>query len=109
MSPDWRIYYDDGSTFDSLMGEPHTAPPEGFVCAVGYDETGTRYIMHGWDFYQWDQEGSQWWGMDRFGLHDRLRRNLVYAYKEGRTVTKKAFNDLMAAADRDPDFPRGAR
>lgn len=107
--PDWRIYYDDGSTFDSDMGEPHEAPPEGFVCAVGYDDTGKRYIMHGWDFYQWDHDGGQWWGMDVFGLHDRLRRNLVYAYKEGRTVKSSVFHAMMAKADKDPDFPRGIR
>lgn len=105
MAPRWRIYYADGSTFDSTMGEPHEAPPEGFVCAVGYDETGTRYIMHGWDFYQWDRDAAQWWGMDRTGLHDRLRRNLVYAYKEGRTVTKARFQELMNRAHADPDFP----
>ena len=105
--PDWRIYYDDGSTFDSDQGEPHDAPSEGFVCAVGYDERGQRYIMHGWDFYQWSSD--QWWGMDRIGLHDRLRRNLVYAYKEGRTVTRTEFEALMSKANLDPDFPRGSR
>jgi len=25
----WRIYYDNGSTFDSTQGEPHEAPAEG--------------------------------------------------------------------------------
>ena len=105
--PEWRVYYDDGSTFDSNRGEPHDAPPEGFVCAVGWDERGQRYIMHGWDFYQWSND--QWWGMDRIGLHDRLRRNLVYAYKEGRTVTRTEFEVLMSKANLDPDFPRGGR
>lgn len=102
----WRIYYDDGSTFDDLMGGPRDAPPEGFICAIGYDERGQRYIMHGWDFYQWDRESAQWWGMDRIGLHDRLRRNLVYAYKEGRTVTRSRWEDIMRRADSDPDFPQ---
>jgi hypothetical protein len=100
----WRIFYDDGSTFDSTQGEPHEAPTEGFVCAVGYDETGSRYIMHGWDFYCFDE--GQWWGMDRMGLHDRLRRNALYAYKEGRTVTKSRFSELTTRAHLDPDFPR---
>lgn len=103
----WRIYYDDGSAFDSTQGEPHEAPPEGFICAIGYDERGQRYIMHGWDFYQWDQEGAQWWGMDVFGLHDRLRRNLVYAYKEGRTVTRAKWEEILSRAAVDPDFPQG--
>lgn len=102
----WRIYYSDGSTFDSTMGGPEGAPPFGFVCAVGYDETGARYIMHGWDHYQWDVDTAQWWGMDLCGLFDRLTRNLVFAYKQGRTVTKTDFQRIMQTAHTDPDFPQ---
>lgn len=106
MRPDWRIYYDDGSTFDSLDGEPHEAPPEGFICAVGYTPEGSRYIMHGWNFYCYDKETTQWWGCDITGLHDRLRRNVMYAYKEGRTVASVKWQELMNRADRDTDFPK---
>lgn len=102
----WRIYYDDGSTFDKTEGEPHDAPPYGFVCAVGYDESDNRYIMHGWDHYCWDKDSQQWWGMDVFGLIDRLTLNKVYAYKLGRTVTKSKFKEIMAKAHADPDFPQ---
>lgn len=105
MLPDWRIYYDDGSTFDSLQGAPDEAPPRGFICAVGYDETGTRYIMNGWDHYSYDKESSQWWGCDIHGLIDRLCLNRVYAYKLGRTVTKTKWQEIMQAANEDPDFP----
>jgi hypothetical protein len=107
--PEWRIYYSNETTFDSDQGEPHDAPSEGFLCAIGYDETGKRYIMHGWTFYQWDTETNQWWGMDQFGLFDRLRRNLVYAYKEGRTVSRKRWEEIMVRANNDPDFPIGGR
>jgi len=107
--PDWRIYYSDGGTFDSLDGSPHDAPSEGFICAVGYDEQGGRYIMHGWDFYRYDLDSDQWWGMDVYGLHDALRRNLVYAYKEGRTVTKTQWQRLLQMANVDPDFPPEGR
>ncbi len=102
----WRIYYADGSTFDSTDGEPHEAPTEGFICAVGYNESDERYIMHGWNFYCWDKTSSQWWGCDQFGLHDRLRRNVLYAYKEGRTICKTEWNHLMHSAHIDPDFPQ---
>lgn len=101
----WRIYYSDGSTYSSTEGSPHESPSEGFICAVGYDETDTRYIMHGWDFYCYDKESQQWWGCDRLGLHDRLRRNVMYAYKEGRTVTKTKYQELMDKAHTDTDFP----
>ena len=102
----WRIYYDDGSTFDSNQGGPQDAPSLGFICAVGYDEGGQRYIMHGWDHYCWDVETEQWWGMDYVGLFDRLVHNKVFAYKMGRTVTKTLFRELMHKADQDKDFPK---
>lgn len=102
----WRIYYDDGSTFSSADGTPEEAPALGFICAVGWDESGDRYIMHGWDHYCWDIEAQQWWGMDLPGLFDRLIRNLVFAYKQGRTVTKAEFQRIMRRAHEDPDFPQ---
>jgi len=104
--PTWRIYYDDGTTFDSNDGLPHEAPPRGFILVVGYDETNTRYIMQGWDHYCFDKESDQWWGMDVHGLIDRLCLNKIYAYKLGRTVRKTVWQELLKAANNDPDFPR---
>lgn len=100
----WRVYYDDGRTFDSDQGSPEDAPAFGFIAAVGRDESGRRYIMHGWDHYCWDVDSAQWWGMDWCGLIDRLTMNRVYAYKLGRTITRQAFRDVMRLADADPDF-----
>ena len=97
----WKIYYDDGSTFSSADGPPDKAPSLGFICAVGYDESGDRYIMHGWDHYHWDVESQQWWGMDLQGLFDRLIRNKVFAYKMGRTVTKAQWLAIMKRADEE--------
>lgn len=94
----WKIYYDDGSTFRHTDGTPEEAPALGFICAVGYDESSNRYIMHGWDHYHYDLETDQWWGMDLTGLFDRLIRNKVYAYKMGRTITKKDFQTIMQRA-----------
>jgi len=102
----WRIYYSDGSTFDSTEGEPHEAPTEGFICAVGYDFAGGRYIQHKHDFYCWHSGEARWWGVDRFGLHDLLRRNELYAYKEGRSVPGEWYRELMRRAHEDADFPR---
>lgn len=103
---DWRIYYDDGSSFDSSMGEPHEAPSWGFVCALGYDQDKSRYIMHGWDYYRWDVEAEQWWGMDLIGFIDCSAMNKNYAVKIGRTVPKRQWSEMMGAANKDPDFPQ---
>jgi hypothetical protein len=105
----WRVFYEDGSTFDSSQGSPDDAPPEGFVCSLGYDKSGQRYIMHGFDFYMWDVEGDQWWGSCIHGLMDRLRRRKVYGFIEGRTVTREKWNEIITKADGDPDFPVSGR
>ena len=102
---EWRIYYSDGSSFDSTQGSPDMAPSRGFVCAVGYDERGDRYIQNGWDHYWFDVKSCQWWGCDRDGLIDQLCENRVWAYKQGRTVTRSEFSDIMQTAHKDPDFP----
>lgn len=113
----WRIYYDDGSTFDSRDGKPEDAPPEGVICIVGYKLGGKRYIAHGGavdstavvrgyaQFYCFDVETGEWWGMDLAGLLDRLRRNLVHAFKEGRSIPCEQFQAIMHRAHTDPDFP----
>lgn len=105
----WKIFYSDGATFSSTEGSPEEAPSMGVICAVGYDESGDRYIMHGWDHYCWDVDSSQWWGMDMVGLFDRLTQNKVCAYKMGRTVIKKEFQALMQEAHTDPEFPQRKR
>lgn len=92
----WKIYYDDGSTFSDEDGFPHDAPPEGFIAVVSYYPDGERYILATWDFYCYDVDSDQWWGMDINGLHDRLRRNMVYAYKEGRTITSDQYQAIIA-------------
>lgn len=73
MRPNWRIYYADGSTFDSTQGWPSDAPREGFIGAIGYAEDKTRYIMSKWDFYRYDHGAKQFWGCDIWGLQDFAR------------------------------------
>lgn len=74
-NPDWRIYYSDGSTFDSNNGSIADAPKMGFICAVGYDENNSRYIQWEWGFYRYDAPSLQWWGHDLFGLIDWAEMN----------------------------------
>jgi hypothetical protein len=41
----WRIYYADGSTFDSTMGKWADAPPFGVQCIVYYHPDGWKTIQ----------------------------------------------------------------
>lgn len=58
----WRIYYGDGSTFDSKAGLWEVAPSENVQVVTLFETTRdrqgrpTRYIMNGSDYYFKDGE-----------------------------------------------------
>lgn len=97
----WRIYYSDGSTFGHKDGSSLDAPPHGVVC-ISQLSGQEKTIMHGWDWYYWNCEAGEWWGIDDNGITDRLMHGLcIEALKQGRTVTTEQFRKLMTLADKD--------
>lgn len=105
---DWRIYYSDGSTFDSTQGEPEDAPGLGVVCIVQKCPDRGRMVMERWDYYYHRAGASRpWWGADLFGLIDQLTSSPkgTQAVKAGRTVSIEEFQRIHIEAVRDPDFP----
>ncbi len=102
----WRIYYTDGSTFDNSQGKCEDAPAFGVVCIVYPDKLVGRVILHRHDWYYWIGEEEGWSGGDIYGLLDRLLHRLpTEAVLQGRNVSNKMFRNIMARADKDPDFP----
>jgi len=47
----WRIYYTDGTTYDSNMGVWSEAPCDGVQFVIEYMEDGTKNIHRGEDYY----------------------------------------------------------
>lgn len=109
----WRIYYADGTTFDSTEGEPWEAPGVGVVCIVQPDPDTGRTIQARWDWYAWHRDTRDWWGHDPFGILDQLtadRLDRVASVKAGRTVSATEYRAIYDRANADPDFaPRSAR
>lgn len=104
----WRIYYDDGSTFDSDQGEPWDAPGLGVALILQRREGEGRLVMHRWDWYVWRCDLGEWWGHDLFGLLDQLtddRAGVVRAVKAGRMLSTPDWNALYTRAIEDADFP----
>lgn len=102
----WRIYYDDGSTFDSAQGEPHEAPGLGVQAVVQVDERVGRVILTRFDWYYYRADLREWWASDLFGLLDQLTsdtRGVVLAVRAGRNAA--AYDAILARAHGDPDFP----
>lgn len=102
----WRIYYDDGTTFDSSQGTPSAAPSFGVQCIVTNDPDVNRVILHRWDYYFFHEGDSEWYGCDWFGWFDHCLHNKpVTALKAGRTIPTVRFNQIYQNAVNDKDFP----
>lgn len=101
----WRIYYDNGSTYDSKMGNPEDAPSHGVLVVTVADKDYGRLVLNGWDWYYFD--GTEWWGADVHGLLDRLLHNLpTRAVKQGRMCPSETWRDVLDKAVTDPEFPQ---
>jgi len=111
---DWRIYYDDGSSFDNTMGEPEHAPAFGVIAIIAYEEKGQRMMLQRWNYY-WakDLEGRPiWYGSDFIGLVDQLAHDKdrnIHGLKLGRTIPNKLFNDIISKAGNDPELSKTPR
>lgn len=128
---DWRIYYGDGSTYDSEDGPAESAPGYNLQCIVWADEKMGKMLLRGGDFYLY-RHGS-WLSVDTFGLLDQLqdmgileRREGKYSLwgeevnqldfyfklidagivKTGRNIPRQEFEAIQARALHDKDFPR---
>jgi hypothetical protein len=115
----WRIYYGDGSTFDSGQGEPADAPSLNVQAIVQRDPSPHgvgRFVIHGGgqrpnrvplDYYCWDAERGIWLGCDLFGLWDYLSRPGWKRVLFGRTITDDAYQKIITTAGYDKDFDYG--
>ena len=100
----WRIYYADGTTFDSSEGTPYDAPSRGVICIVQPDIDVGRHLVHRFDFYWWHD--GEWYGGEIFGLFDYLASDGHKTVKFGRTISNHQYTDIIQRAGNDPDFPR---
>lgn len=99
----WCIYYDDGSTFGIQDGSPLDAPKFGVIVIAQWDAAEKqRNLMQSWDFYYWHAESGLWWGIDEFGIIDRLMHALpIEALKQGRTIGTGQYREIMTRADKE--------
>lgn len=56
--PDWRVYYDDGSTYDSDDGPWSDAPADGIICVVRRDGERTEFVSGGDYYVRFAEDGS---------------------------------------------------
>lgn len=102
----WKVYYDDGSTYDNQDGPPKEAPKQGVICTVNRDDEVGRQIINQYDFYWWHYEEEYWYGGDIFGLWDYLTQSGEKIVLFGRSVPRDQYRTIHQQAVNDPDFPK---
>ena len=103
--PKWRIYYDDGSVFDSTDGGPDDAPAVGVQCIVEPDEVAGRAVLNSFDWYYFHTDSGMWWGSDLYGMLDKLLNRIpITGICSGRNC--KNYREILDRAVADPDFPK---
>jgi len=107
MNIQWRIYYADGTTFDSTMGEPWDAPATRVLLITQRHEDPRERPYYQWmdDYYVWKY--GRWYAVDYGAL-------LFYWFIEkyphrraclaGETVDNKTWVETKKKAAEDKDF-----
>src|SRR5215208_1972238 len=104
----WRVWFDDQAPFSDLDGPPQEVPARGVQVIAQADPATGRFLLSRHDYYWW--QGGRWWAGDSFGLWDYLCQPGWKRVLFGRSVPGERWNELMVAAEDDPDLPaRSAR
>lgn len=95
---DWRIWYEDGSTFTNADGPPEASPPWG-VIAIG-QRTHGRYqdaLYSGVPWYVFRADEGYWCEYDDGGFLDCMvhRAKDVTAVRFGRYTRRDRFQAVM--------------
>ncbi len=98
---EWRLYYEDGSTFGSNDGGPDESPVWGIV-VIG-QRTGDQYdkvLCSGVPWYVFRSDLGFWQELDVVGFHDVLFNNAhnVAAVRPGRYVPSDKFKESWKRA-----------
>lgn len=106
MSFRWRIYYGDGTAYDSRDGEAWDAPAVNVQAVVVSDPEHGWYCCRADDFYWYLEDEDRWYSGERFGLFDYLtqpgRRKVLF----GRSIPDREYRAILDRAMNDPDLPQ---
>lgn len=110
----WRIYYENGSSFDDSRGGPSDAPAQGVIAIqqrTGCEHHPNEILksgearLYGEDWMWWRPDLAQWMQGERDGLLDQVMNCGAVAVKQGRLTGHSRWEELWTALSHDPDFP----
>jgi hypothetical protein len=101
LSRKWKIYYTDGSTFDSTQGEPNDAPCKGVAIVVSQDGRCGRRFMHGHDWYRWLPEYDRWGECREFDVLREVAVHGTVIARCGEYQGESEFEKILISAHED--------
>ena len=104
---EWRIYYSDGSTFDSSQGTPDDAPAFGVHVILQLADNGRlRDPVVGADYYLFSESGK-WVGADLVALIEKLANRVPFSgFLVGRWEPTDEYLAVLRKSEKDADFPQ---
>jgi hypothetical protein len=106
----WKIFYGDGSTYDSEQGGPELAPARDVQVIINEDSEYLWATQTSSDYYVWDNRTGElrWWGVDKFGLYDYLIEPGWKIVLFGRTISNEEYAAIFQRAKNDPEWGKKA-
>lgn len=108
----WKIFYADGSTFDSSQGGPGDAPARGVAIVQVEDGSRGRRTLRMQDWYRWCPAADRWFDGDAWSVLRELTRHGQVIALPGEYMLEADFEQIMIAAHEDrfiapisPDTP----
>lgn len=106
-SVQWKIWYEDGTTFTSAQGDPKDSPTHGVIAVAQADNwLGHEVITGEWYIYRDDVQ--KWMFCDSFGVKDQMIHygHVISAVRPGRYVTNFQYHEILKMTMDDPELPR---
>jgi len=96
------VFYEDGSTFSSVDGDPSEAPGWSVQAIAHADDLTGRSVSQR-DYYWWDDEYEQWAGGDLLSLCQWfVAKGLL---KVGSYASNDRYHEILRQANRDDLLP----
>lgn len=101
----WRIYFADGSTFDSADGAPWEAPKRGVAVILVRDGRFDRRILKMSNAYIWSPTVDRWLDQETaMDAYVRVIKEPWCVVLNGEYQRESEFEDILIRATNDPDF-----
>lgn len=99
----WKIWYSDGTTFDSDQGSPVDAPAKGVALVQTEDGRCGRRNLKMQDWYRWCPRSDRWFDGDAYTLLREHQRHGTVTALPGEYMRDDDFEKILIAAHED-DF-----